>query len=208
VVFGITLKRIRRISDGEVGGWIEKESNLSMFGNAWVSDNAWVYGDAWVYGNARVYGDARVSDNARVYGDARVSGDAWVSDNAWVYGDAWVSDNAWVYGDARVSGDAWVSGDARVYGDARVSGDAWVSDNAWVYGDAKVKKSPINIIGLPFNVTITETNMVIGCQIKTHAEWKAVTAKTAEAMGDSGARFYAHFHHTLLSMIDFHTKNK
>ena len=37
------------IQAGDIGGYIEKEGNLS------------VYGDAWVYGNASVYGDARVS---------------------------------------------------------------------------------------------------------------------------------------------------
>lgn len=41
---GITLKRIkakisfRNVLQGEVGGWIEKEENLSGY------DNAWVYG--------------------------------------------------------------------------------------------------------------------------------------------------------------------
>ena len=32
------------VNAGDVGGWIEKEPNLS--GNAWVSGDAWVYGDA------------------------------------------------------------------------------------------------------------------------------------------------------------------
>jgi len=100
------------VTAGDLGGYIEKEENLSHDGTAWV------------YGNARVYGDARVSGNARVYGTALVSGDAWV------YGDAWVSGDARVYGDARVSGNARVSGDARVYG------DAWVYGNARVSGDA------------------------------------------------------------------------
>ena len=65
-VFGKTLYRIRAVRDfgsvktGEFGGYIEKEENLSHFG------------DAWVYGNAKVYGDARVSGNARVYGNAEV----------------------------------------------------------------------------------------------------------------------------------------
>ena len=36
------------IAKGDLGGYVESEVNLS------------VYGDAWVYGNARVYGDARV----------------------------------------------------------------------------------------------------------------------------------------------------
>ena len=109
---GRTLYRIKALESlggvcaGDLGGWVEKEKNLSHGGNAWVSGNARVYGNAWVSGNARVYGDAWVSDNARVYGDA------WVYGDARVYGDAWVSGNAWVSGDARVSRDEhvmWIS---------------------------------------------------------------------------------------------------
>ena len=76
------LKNFRYVNAGDLGGYIEKEENLSHDGDAWVSDNAWVYGNAWVCDNARVYG------------------------NAWVYGDAWVCDNARVYGNATVYGDA------------------------------------------------------------------------------------------------------
>jgi len=83
---GAILRQIRRISDGEVGGWIESEHNLSH------------QSDCWVFGNAKVFGDANVSGNACVYGDANVSGNAKVSGDAWVYG------NAKVFGDARVSG--------------------------------------------------------------------------------------------------------
>ena len=141
-VFGEKLFRIKalvafgNVEKGELGGFIEKEDNLSHDGNAWVygdaqvSGNARVYGNAWVSGNAQVSGDARVYGNAWVYGDARVSGnaqvygDALVYGDAWVYGNAWVSGNAQVYGDARVYGNAWVYGDARVSGDAQVYGDA------------------------------------------------------------------------------------
>ena len=143
-VFGKTLYRIRAVRDfgsvktGEFGGYIEKEENLSHFGNAWISGDARVFGDARVSGNARVSGDARVFDNAKVYGNAWVYGEVQVAGNAWVYGDARVSENAWVYGDARVSGDARVFDNAWVYGNAKVSGDARVSGNAWVYGNAEV----------------------------------------------------------------------
>ena len=76
--YGITLFRIeatrdievRSVKKGDLGGYIEKEENLS--------ENAWVYGDA------------------RVYGDAMVSGDAWVYGSAWVSGSACVSGDAWV----------------------------------------------------------------------------------------------------------------
>lgn len=105
-----TLYRIRALRDipkhevvaGDLGGWVESESNLSQSGDSWVSDDAYVSGNAWVYGNAHVSGDAIVSGRARVYG------------NAWVHGDARATGDAHVYGDSIVSGHACVSGDARL----------------------------------------------------------------------------------------------
>jgi hypothetical protein len=82
---GITLFRIKALIDlkfckaGEPGGWIEKESNLGLYDDAWVSGDALVYGDALVSGDALVHGDALVYGNALVYGDARVYGNAGVS---------------------------------------------------------------------------------------------------------------------------------
>ena len=74
-MFGTKLFRIRALVEfgdveaGELGGYVEKESNLGHDDNAWV------------YGNARVCGDAQVSGDALVYGDAQVSGDARVCGN-------------------------------------------------------------------------------------------------------------------------------
>ena len=93
-VFGKKLFRIKAlvafgdVEKGELGGFIEKEDNLSHSGDAWVSGNAQVYDNAQVYGDARVSGDARVYGNAQVSGDARVYGNAWVSGDAQVYGNA------------------------------------------------------------------------------------------------------------------------
>lgn len=55
---GVTLYRIKALEDffivkkGDLGGWIEKESNLSQKGQCWVHDHAQVFGHALVYGNA------------------------------------------------------------------------------------------------------------------------------------------------------------
>mgnify|MGYP000855645719 CR=1 FL=1 len=45
---------------GDLGGWIEKEENLSHEGKAWVC------GDAEVWGNAKVCGDAEVFSASHV----------------------------------------------------------------------------------------------------------------------------------------------
>ena len=61
--FGIKMFQIKcvspfaNVSEGELGGYIEKECNLSQDGNAWVS------GDARVYGDARVSGDADINSD-------------------------------------------------------------------------------------------------------------------------------------------------
>ena len=56
-IFGTKLFRIKALCEfgnvkaGELGGFLEKEENLSNDGDAWVYGNASVSGDAWVYGN-------------------------------------------------------------------------------------------------------------------------------------------------------------
>ena len=57
-IFGTKLFRIKALIEfgnvkaGELGGFVEKEENLSQDGNAWVYDNACVCGNACVYGDA------------------------------------------------------------------------------------------------------------------------------------------------------------
>ena len=135
---GTVLHRIRALRDiprhgveaGELGGWAEKESNLSQKdGDAWVSGDAKVSGNAWVSGNAKV------SDNATVCGNAKVFGDAWVSGNAEVSDNATVCGNAKVYGNAKVCGNAKVSGNAEVinFQDYAVHKNSWSSGRWFTY---------------------------------------------------------------------------
>ena len=146
---GVLLHRIEcvecfgSVKEGDIGGWIEREENLSQLCDCWVYGNARVSGNARVYGNAEVSGDAKVSGNAQVYGDAEVSDNARVYGDAEVYSNARVYGYAEVYGNAQVYGDALVYEDAEVYSNARVSGNALVSGNARVYGDALVSGNAI-----------------------------------------------------------------
>jgi hypothetical protein len=63
---GRTLFQIRAlisfadVCEGDLGGWVEKEENLSQ------EDNCWVYDDACVFENGRVTENGRVSGNSQV----------------------------------------------------------------------------------------------------------------------------------------------
>ena len=101
IVFGgIKLSRIKALRDfgnvknGELGGYIYSENNLSHYGTCWVSDNA------QVRDNAFVGGSAQVRDSAIVCDFAIVRDQATVSDIAIVGGSAIVED------DSRVTGES------------------------------------------------------------------------------------------------------
>lgn len=131
-IYGETLHRIRRISNGALGGWIAKESNLSQHGNCWVDNEAEVYGDAEVYGNAQIL------DRAQVYGTAVVCEEAKICDDAKVYENACVYGEAKVFGLANVRGNAEISGGAKIFENAIVYGNAVVKCMGRVYEDASV----------------------------------------------------------------------
>ncbi|MCK9467558.1 MAG: hypothetical protein M0P94_04495, partial [Candidatus Absconditabacterales bacterium] len=96
--------------------------------------------------------------------------------------------DARVYGNAGVYGNVWVFGNAEVYDNAEVYGDARVSGNAGVSGDARVTKAVINIIGFPYNTTLTDNHIQIGCKqltfnqaLRLAENWEKTLKKYKEA---------------------------
>lgn len=130
------LYRIQALVDmpgvfaGELGGYIEREDNLSHFGNCWVHGNAKVYGKARVCENATIIGNAEVSGEAVVFGDASVAGEAHV------YGNPYICEKAQVFDNASVSGGE-IYGEANIGEYAKIRG-GYIAGNTAVYGAALV----------------------------------------------------------------------
>ena len=114
---GTVLHRIRADRDiprhgvkaGDIGGVIEKENNLSQ------------YGDAWVFGDAEVSGDAEISGDAEVSGDA----DYMVFKNTWSSGRCFTytrSNKKWNVGCFYVTGEELI---AKAYKDSELSGKCY-----------------------------------------------------------------------------------
>lgn len=89
---GATLHRIRALRDiplhgvkaGDLGGYVESESNLSCFGDCWIDglacvwDGAIVMDDALMSGNATACGNVVISQNAHVGDRVSLERDAQV----------------------------------------------------------------------------------------------------------------------------------
>ena len=187
---GVTLHRIKALKDfsdvkaGDLGGWIEKEENLSQIGNAWVYSNAKVYGNAKVFGNAQVFGKAKVHDNAVVCDDA------WVYDNAEVYGRARIFGNATVYLNAKVYDHAEVYDHAMVFVKAKICGNANVCGYAKICGNAVVKNNEDYIVfknfwssGRYFTWTKSNNMWKVGCFYGTGKKLIEKAYKDSERSG-------------------------
>jgi NDP-sugar pyrophosphorylase family protein len=198
VVSGITLYRIKSlrtfsdVNKGDLGGFVEKESNLSHKNDAWIYDDARVYDEAYVScdarvsGNACICGNAWVSGNAIVRDNALIAGNARVNLNAEVYDTASVYGNASIYGNSKVSGKARVYDRARVYGRASVSGDARVCSSAKVAGETVATNNVLSIDFDTYDITVTDNHIKIGCQQHTKQQWWSFTDEEISAM-DSDA---------------------
>lgn len=147
----ITVRRIRLLVDieyeemsnrpkikaGTVGGWIEREGNLSHEGRCFVAD------DACVYGHAFVKDDALVAGDAQVYGFASVTLQAFVHDHATVCGFGVVTDHAGVCGHAIVNEYATVKDSASIIDHATAGGACTVRNNASMGGHSKASGQAI-----------------------------------------------------------------
>lgn len=155
------IKNFSNIKKGDLGGFVEKEENLSHSGICWIYDNACVYGDAGVFekasihdnarikGHAIIRGNSSINGNAQVYGCAHISGNANIFSEAHVCGDAYIYDNAHICGNAYVCGGqvyecAFVTANACICDRAEVCGNAHLYGNAYVCGRAIVQFSRLN----------------------------------------------------------------
>ena len=159
---GHTLHRIRalrdfnRVSKGDLGGFVESESNLGHDGDCWIGGNAKVYDNgrvrqdasvrhrAEVYDDAIIIGEAIVDLDAKVYGKATVADNASITDHAKVYEYAYVSEHACASGNAQVLGSAILSGYIHVYEHATVCKNARVYGKACVHGHATITCGSVN----------------------------------------------------------------
>ena len=140
-VTGVTLHRIRALRDvgpvvkaGDIGGYVQSETNLSQDGYAWAYEDSMIYDRAHVSGDAMIMRRAIICDNARVSGRALIGDDAQAFSMAHAHGDSRVCGTARIHGNSEVSGRALISGDGRLSGNVHVCGSARVSGGVVLSG--------------------------------------------------------------------------
>jgi UDP-3-O-[3-hydroxymyristoyl] glucosamine N-acyltransferase len=118
-----TLYRIRALKDletpgikeGDLGGFVETDKNLSHEGDAWVGGDAMVLDGATVSGNAHVFGKALMhGDDAKAFDEAKIFGNAKIYNSAWIYGNAQIHGNAEIFGNRIINYGRIASNDNKI----------------------------------------------------------------------------------------------
>ena len=81
------LRSFGDVGEGDWGGFVESESNLSQFGNCWI------YDDAIAMGNSIVTGDAKMMDNAVIKGSSVIMDEVTLSGSVVLPGNSIIRGN-------------------------------------------------------------------------------------------------------------------
>jgi carbonic anhydrase/acetyltransferase-like protein (isoleucine patch superfamily) len=156
VILPKTLTRIRALKDlkgengflikaGDLGGYIESETNLSHFGTSWV------HPDAVVYGNSEVKDDAQLMDSSILRYKSTLK------DKAIVDGASIVQSSSIVMGTAQVRNSV-LNGNVVVGAKAVISNTPQVLKNTRIFGCSFIKKvNHAMFFELPVPMTFTVT---------------------------------------------------
>lgn len=152
----ITVHRIRAlrsfadVHEGDYGGFVSTEMNLSHDGNCWIYDDAMVTDvaivseNAVVRHNARISGGARISGRAMIYEAALITGQSVVMDAAKVRGLSTITGTVMITDNAMIKDSSSLYDNVCVSGSAMVCGLACIKENANISGNAVVSSSVIS----------------------------------------------------------------
>lgn len=132
------------IKKGELGGYIEREENLSHEGAAWIRlhskvyENAKVYGDACVAG-AEVFGNAEIFDNAETWAELSQFGEGggMICGNAKIYGNAQINTGGRLYicDEVEIFGESCISSWHSRFSDKQFSGKVKIGGESRIFTD-------------------------------------------------------------------------
>ena len=139
------LRYVRNdVPEGEVGGYLESEANLSHEGTCWLFDEACAYEDARVEGEATLWGYATLRGKAKLIEGANLWGQAIVQGEAKVGGTSFLDDQVVVGGKAILKGNVSLSEEVHVGGEAHLEGDdpslsLWIEGTTMILGNTIMK---------------------------------------------------------------------
>ena len=171
----------KSVRQGDLGGFVQSENNLSQEGACWLFQNAIAAEDAVVAENAQIRNLAVLRGNTMVVGNAIIRDCSIVEDYA-IFTTGVVEGNSRIAGNARIIRNEWTQATPRV-ADSLVYGK--LSGNVRLYSGAQVLPGQAFHNPTPDELRITDTSMKMlrnpereGLRLAPPEGWKPAKKKT------------------------------
>lgn len=163
--FKIKHGGVFEVKKSDLGGYIEKEYNLSQNGDCWIAKNI------YVLENAQIEDDAFIEGIGYIYGHSRILGEAYISN-----GDSDDRYELAIFDNAKISGNVYFSqvnlimkDNSEIYGDVRAAlTNLTISENAVLCGGI-LGFSDKEIV-LSGNAKVWNSSLYGGCKIYENAQ--------------------------------------
>lgn len=173
---GHTLHRIKALRDfndvrkGDIGGYVEKEKNLSHYGDCWIYDDAKAMDNSRVYDNSAMYDDSEMYDNSIMCNNSKMYDNSEMHGNTEMHSNSIMCDNSKMYNYSEMHDDSRMYDYSEMYGDSRLYGDSELNNKAKLYGKLFSKVEDFIEINNPQGRLVTcvkkgdEILYNVGCQ--------------------------------------------
>ena len=139
------LQNFNDVHEGDIGGYVESDKNLSH------------EGDCWIYDDSKAYDNATISDNAIVKNSSSVMDNAYVVSNSVIDGNSIISGNSKIFDNCKVSDKSTVSGNSILKSNVSIESSI-IKDNVIIDGFFEIRYGVI----IGGNVFIHGDGIIIG----------------------------------------------
>lgn len=139
------LRNFNDVHEGDIGGYIESDKNLSH------------EGDCWIYDDSKAYDNATVSDNAIVKNSSSVIDNAYIVSNSVIDSNSIISGSSKIFDNCRVSDKSTVSGNSILKSNVSIESSI-IKDNVIIDGFFEIRYGVI----IGGNVFIHGDGIIIG----------------------------------------------
>ena len=119
---GRLLHRIRALRDfgdvkkDDIGGYVEKEKNLSQCGNCWIYNNAKAMDNSLVHGNSKMFDESEIHKSSIMFDNSEMHDYSVMYNNSKMYDNSVMYDNSRMYCNSRMFYNSALNNEAELYG--------------------------------------------------------------------------------------------
>ena len=129
------LRDFNDVREGDIGGYVENENNLSHKGSCWI------YDEAKAMDNSRMYDNSIICDYSTMYDNSRMYDNSIMHDNSIMFNNSIMCDDSEMHDDSELHGNSAMYNNSIMFDNSSMHDNSIMYDNSEMYGDSTLKNN-------------------------------------------------------------------